>query len=193
MYLAFNQPRHHLHRPAWRIARRYLPGACSSARSTRPATCPRTRPAPMCSPMRRRFVCSASTTLTARHRGMGGRWRRREDCFSGPHPRRPPPFAQAGGSTLANTTLTGTATMAAQELSIQIVFKAPTAPIAGRAAKVVSSCPPRLRHPRHHLRRPRPHLRHPRPHLRRPHLRRPRPHLRRPQAALKCLQTATIR
>ena len=58
MCLAFNQPRHP-HRPAWRIARRYLLGAWSNAYSTRPAS----RPGP--ASMRPRFVGRASITPTA--------------------------------------------------------------------------------------------------------------------------------
>lgn len=115
-------PRHHRHHHR-QIARRYLPGVLRNAHSTRPASRPRPRIRP--APMRRRNVGSASTTLTARLRGMGGRWRRREDCFLA-HPRpRPPPPAQEGGSTRAPTplgTMTGYATMAGQELRTTAVL-----------------------------------------------------------------------
>jgi hypothetical protein len=170
-----HRPRHHPRQ----IARRCLPRAWRNAHSTRPASRPRPRIRP--APMRRRNVGSASTTLTVRHRGMGGRWRRREDCFLGPP--RPPPFlvAQVGGSTRAPTppgTMTGYATMAGQDLSTTPVLQARTAPIAAEASRPRLRHP-RLRHPRHHPRRPHPH--------RRPRLRCPRHRLRRP------VQTAPIR
>ena len=180
MCLAFiHRPRHHprnhpRHHPR-QIARRCLPGAWRNAHRTRPASRPRPR-TPRPAPMRRRNVGSASTTFTARHRGMGGRWRRREDCFLGPHPRPPPLLlvAQVGGSMRAPTlhgTMTGNATMAGQELRTTPVPQATTAPIVAEADY---SRPPRLRYPRHHPRRPRPPFRRPRPHFRRAHrLRRP--------------------